>query len=979
MKGNWLVIGITIILSLLSIRQLSYSWYTNKVESEAKLLAAGDEIKEQIILDSLGNDTLNLGIIKYNYRDAKPKEIKLGLDLKGGISVILQVQVRDLLENMADNSRNPIFNEALDAADIAQRSQGDRAYVDVFFDEFERLRNEKGQPDLMLSSPDIFGNRQNADLIPFNSSDETVKSILRKDIDSKVETAFQVISSRINRFGVVEPIIQRLGGSADGRIQVEMPGEKNKDRIKNLLQSTAKLEFWKVVANNPQVNTFFGSINPSALGVGDRVDMSGIIHPAYEGNALFSVELKDTAFVNQIMNSENFKASMPPAIRNFKYAWANKPAQIKDPSIDGRFLSMYALSGDQNNNPLLPGDVIEQAAGERNANSISNEPVVTMKMNAEGARRWGKITEENVGNSIAIVLDDLVYSAPNINEKIAGGSSQISGNFTLTEAQDLANILQAGSLPASSKIVQLEEVGPSLGQEAIDSSLVSFIAVFLLILTWMIFYYSRAGVYADIALVVNLLLLLGLMVGLFGATLSLPGIAGIILTLGMAIDANIIINERVKDEMLHHNKSLKEAVRIAYTWKGAISAIVDSHVTSMITAAILLAIGKGPVKGFAITLLIGLTLSLFTAIFLTKYFTERRFANKKSTSFFTNITKNWFQGFNVDFMSKRKLFYSISTIACALCLVVIFGRGFDLGVDFMGGRTYTVRFEQPVSATDVRLSLEKTLVDDEGVSSAPTVKIFGPSNQVKITTKLKANQESTAVDDEIKHKVYEGVKPFLPDNMTYDDFESDKVANGLMSVVKVGPTIADSTTRASVIAVILALLSVGLYILIRFKWQFGAGLVVAAIHDVIIVLGIFALLHGILPFNLEIDQAFIAAILTVIGYSLNDTVIIFDRIREYLGLYPRMPFSTLINKATNSTLTRTMNTSISLFLVVLIIFIFGGETIKGFMFAMMIGVVVGTYSSIFIASQVMYDLTKNKISKEQDAVKGQTTAKVATA
>ena len=657
---------------------------------------------------------------------------------------------------------------------------------------------------------------------------------------------------------------------------------------------------------------------------------------------------------------------MPSGIRNFKYSWAQKPVQSRDANVNGNYLSLYALSGNQNNEPLLPGDVVVQASGERNMGTITNEPVVSMKMNAEGAQKWAKITEENVGKSIAIVLDNLVYSAPNINERIAGGSSQISGNFTLDEAKDLANILQAGSLPASSKIVQLEEVGPSLGQEAIDSSLISFIAVFALILIWMIFYYSRAGIYANIALTVNILFLLGLMVGLFGATLSLPGIAGIILTLGMAIDANILINERVKDEMLHHGKSLKEAVGIAYTWKGAVSAIFDSNVTTMLTAAILLFVGKGPVQGFAITLLIGLTCSMFTAIFLTKIFTDSRLEKGKSVAFYTSITKNWFQGFNFDFIAKRKMAYIISGGISLLFVIIIFVRGFDLGVDFQGGRTYTVRFEQPIGVNEARQGLEKTLLDDEGKSVAPTVKIFGPSNQIKITTKLKSNLESTEADEEVKQKIYEGVKAFLPNDMTYESFADDKTELGLLSVVKVGPTIASDTTRASIIAIILALIGVGLYILIRFKWQFGVGLVVSAIHDVIVILGLFALLHGFVPFNLEIDQAFIAAILTVIGYSINDTVIVFDRIREYLGLYPRMPLGELINKSTNSTLTRTMNTSISMFLVVLIIFLFGGETIKGFMFAMMVGVFVGTYSSIFIASQITHDLIKKRTNKALD-------------
>ena len=963
MRGKWLIASIAIILGILSVRQLSYTWYTNKVESEAQNLAK-DESHEQLILDSLSNDTLNLGIIKYNYRDAKNKELKLGLDLKGGISVILQVQVRDLLENLAEQSENPTFVEALDAADIKQRSQGNRAYVDIFFDEFDRLRQEKGESNLKYASADIFGNRHNAAFIEFNASDDKVKELIRKDIDAKIGTAFQVISSRINRFGVVEPIIQRLGGDADGRILVEMPGEKNKERIKNLLQSTAKLEFWKVEANNPQVQSYFSTLNPQSLGIQtDKTDLSSIIQPPYDGNSLFSVAIKDTAIMNKILHSKELKANMPAGIRNFKYYWSQKPTQSKDQNINGKFLSVYALSGDQTNEPLLPGDVVVQASGERNAGSITNEPVVSMKMNAEGAQKWAKITEENVGKSIAIVLDNLVYSAPNINEKIAGGSSQISGNFTLDEARDLANILQAGSLPASSKIVQLEEVGPSLGQEAINSSLISFIAVFILILAWMLFYYSRAGFYADIALTVNILFLLGLMVGLFGATLSLPGIAGIILTLGMAIDANILINERVKEEMLVNNKSLKEAVGIAYSWKGAVSAIVDSNVTTMLTAFILLFIGKGPVQGFAITLLIGLSVSMFTAIFLTKYFTDNRFEKKKNVAFFTPITKNWLQGFNIDFVSKSKKAYTLSAIVSVLCIVAIVVRGFDMGVDFQGGRTYTVRFDQAISANDVRQSLEKTLTDAEGKTVAPTVKIFGPSNQVKITTKLNANVESTEADNEVKQKVYEGVKQFLPKEMSYADFGDDKIDLGLMSVVKVGSTIADDTTRASILAVILALIGVGIYILIRFKWQFGLGLVIGALHDVLVILGLFAALHGLVPFNLEIDQAFIAAILTVIGYSINDTVIIFDRIREYMGLYPKMPFKELINKAHNTTLTRTLNTSISMILVVLIIFIFGGETIKGFMFAMLIGVIVGTYSSIFVAGQVVYDLTKKQMEK----------------
>lgn len=965
MRGKWLIAGIAIVLGILSVRQLSYTWYTNKIEHEIASLPKAQQ-ENQAITDSLKAQTLDLGIIKYEYEDAKQKELKLGLDLKGGISVILQVQVRDLLENLANNSQNPVFIEALNSADIKQRSQGNRAYVDVFFDEFERIRTEKNQT-LPYASPEVFGTRQNAEKILYNMSDEDVKEKLRDDINSKIETAYQVISSRINRFGVVEPVIQRLGGKADGRILVEMPGEKNKDRIKNLLQSTAKLEFWRVEAGRQDIVSFFHGLTPSKFGI-TQVESLQPIMQVSPSNSTFVVDTKDTAIVNKVLTSSLLKAEMPASIRGYKYFWGNKTMPIEKNAAKNTKLELYVLSGTPDGKPLLDGEAVKEARGERNAGSISNEPVVSMQMNSAGARDWGRITTElsakpgQAKESVAIVLDNLVYSAPSINEPIMGGSSQISGNFTLTEAQDLANILQAGSLPASSKIVQLEEVGPSLGQEAINSSLIAFGAVFALILIWMVFYYSRAGIYADIAVTINTLFLLGLMVGLLHATLSLPGIAGIILTLAIAIDANIIINERVKDE-LAHGKSLKEAVGIAYSWKGAISAIVDSHVTSILTAAILWIFGKGPVQGFATTLLIGLFCSLYTAIFLTKLFIDRRLDKGKPVQFYTNITKNWFQGLNIDFMAKRKMFYVISIIVSLACIATIFVRGFDMGVDFQGGRTYTVRFEKPVDSNEVRESIEKTLIDEEGNSSAPTVKIFGPSNQIKITTKYKSNQESTAVDNEIKQKIYEGVKPFLPAGMTYEKFSSDGTVIGIMSVVKVGPTIADDTTRASILAVVLALIAVGIYILIRFKWQFGVGIVVGALHDVIVILGLFAAFHGILPFNLEIDQAFIAAILTVIGYSINDSVIIFDRIREYLGMYPKMPFYELINKSTNNTLSRTINNSLSMFLVVLIIFIFGGETIKGFMFAMLIGVVVGTYSSIYISSQVMYDLTKDKHDK----------------
>ncbi len=961
MRGKWLIAGIAIILGFLCIRQLSYTWYSNKIESDAKKLSK-NAVDEQTVLDSLANDTLNLGIIQYNYRNAKEKELKLGLDLKGGINVILQVQVRDLLQNLANNSQNPVFTEALDAADITQRSQGGRAYVDIFYEEFEKIRQQKNLT-LPYASPEIFGTRQNAEKIKFNDTDEAVKETVKADIDAKIGTAYQVISSRIDQFGVVQPVVQRLGSRGDGRILVELPGVKDTERVKRLLQSTAKLEFWKVEAGRQDVVSFFHTLTPSKFGIADVQSLQPIMQIS-GSNSTFVVQTKDTAVVNKVLKSSLLKAEMPASIRNFKYYWSNKTMQLGKNSPSSNLLELYVLSGNADGNPLLGGDAVKEARGERNAGSISNEPIVSMQMTTSGARDWGRITTElsqkggQMRESVAIVLDHLVYSAPSINEPILGGNSQISGNFTLNEAQDLANILQAGSLPASAKIVQAEVVGPSLGQEAINSSLIAFVAVFVLILVWMIFYYSQAGVFANIALVLNILFLMGIMVSM-GATLSLPGIAGVILTIAMAIDANIIINERVKDE-LFQGKNIKQAVSIAYSWKGAISAIVDTNVTSILTAIILLVFGKGPVQGFATTLIIGLLLSMFTAIFLTRYFVEKRFEKGKDVSFYTSITKNWFQGMNIDFMSKRKMFYIISTIVTILCIASLAMRGLDLGIDFKGGRTYTVRFEQPINANDVAQSIEQTLVDENGTKYTPEVKIFGPSNQVKITTKYKSDEEATVVDDEIKQKIYDGVKQYLPANMTYEHFTEDGATIGILSSVKVGPTIASDITRDSIIAVILALLGVGLYILFRFKWQYGVGIVVGVAHDVVVILGLFSIFKGILPFNLEIDQAFIAAILTVIGYSLNDSVVIFDRIREYIGLHPKMPLYQLINTATNNTLSRTINNSISMFLVILIIFIFGGETIKGFMFAMLIGVIVGTYSSIYISSQVMYDLSKNK-------------------
>ena len=962
MRGRGLIAVFAIILGLLCIKQLSYTWYTNKVESDAKRLAT-KPADEQRVLDSLAQHPLDLGIIKYDYNDAKNKEVNLGLDLKGGINVILQVSERDLIENLAAGSEDPMLNTALDNADAAQKSNGNVPYVELFFKEFDKIKGST-----RYAAPQLFGNKANSDKIAFNATDDQVKEVIRKDIEAKVSTAYEVISSRINQFGVVEPVIQRLGDKGDGRILVELPGVSDTDRVKKLLQSTAKLEFWQAVRGDQTVLSYFPSINTEKYNVvnhttGKKYSNLGEVLQPVGSNASFMVNVADTAVVNRVLEDKAFMVTLPSNIRNYKYSWSNKAVEVAPGS---KMLELYALKGaNGTKEPLLTGDKVASATGERQAGSLANEPVVSMQMNQQGAQEWARITDElkpagpgQLGQGVAIVLDNLVYSAPNINDKISGGSSMISGNFTLDEAKDLANILQAGSLPASSKIVSAEVVGPSLGQEAINSSLIAFAAAFILVLVWMVFYYSRAGIYANVALIINLLFLLGFLVSL-KATVSLPGIAGIILTLVTGMDANILIYERVKEE-IRKGKSLRQAVDFAYSWKGAISAIFDANSTSFITALILFFFGKGPVVGFATTFMIGIFTSTFTAIFITRYFVEGKLAKGKSVPFYTNFTAHWLQNIHVDILKNRKFTYIFSIVITIASLVSIFTKGFDLGIEFQGGRTYTVRFDKDVDAAKMAEDLGEVFIY-EGEKLIPQVKTYGGNNQVKITTAYKADEDGTEVDDEIKAKLYTGLKNYLPANLSAKDFSEDNATIGLMSSAKVGPTIADDTTRASFIAVSLALVAIFFYLIIMFKrWQFSLSTILALAHDVVVVLGVFSFFKGMLPFNMEIDQAFIAAILTVIGYSMNDSIIILDRIRENLTVEKGHKLYDIINISTSETLSRTINTSISTFLIILIIFIFGGESIKGFMFAKLVGVVIGTFSSIFVASPLLYDMAGKK-------------------
>jgi SecD/SecF fusion protein len=639
---------------------------------------------------------------------------------------------------------------------------------------------------------------------------------------------------------------------------------------------------------------------------------------------------------------------LPSELANVKFSWG----KVNDKTPD--ITELYALKGNRDNEAPISGSVITNAT-----NTFDNlgKPAVSMQMNGKGSKLWEKMTGEvsQQGNAIAISLDNTVYSAPGVSKgAITGGSSEISGNFTIEETTDLANVLRAGKLPARAEILQSDVVGPSLGQEAIDNGIMSFIIGFSLVLLWMVFYYGKTGFYANLALLVNILFIFGALAS-FGAVLTLPGIAGIVLTIGMAVDANVIIFERAKEE-LDSGKTTEEAVNYAYTWKGAMSSIVDANITTFITALILFFLGTGPIKGFATTLLIGILTSLFTAIFVTRMFLDYSVSKGDKLAFSTNITKNWFKNLNFDFLGKRKIAYTISGILIALSLFSIFTKGLNKGVDFVGGRTYQVRFDQPVSAPEVA----KDLVVTFGSAEA---KVFGNDNQLKITTKYKVDEESEGVDKEVNVKLYESLKKYLPSELTYNDFvvSSDSKKVGIMQSSKVSGTISKDITSNSIWAVVISLLVVFLYLMVSFrKWQFGLGAVLAVAHDVIIVLGIFSFFYTILPFNMEIDQAFIAAILTVIGYSLNDTVIVFDRIREYLDYNSTSDFDGLVNKALNTTLSRTINTSATTLVVLVAIFIFGGETIRGFVFAILVGILVGTYSSLFVATPAMRDSMSNK-------------------
>jgi SecD/SecF fusion protein len=992
MQNKGLIRLFAILFGLVSLYQLSFSFFTSKVENEAKEYAKsrgnknnGRELAslEKKYLDSLNNlEVINLGISQFTYNDIKDKEMNLGLDLKGGINAILQISVKEVLISLSNDSKSLVFRQALKAADEAQKNNTDN-YLDLFFREFEIASGTSG---IKLSDPEIFGTKALREKINFNKTNDEVKEELQIEINSSINTAFEVLRSRIDKFGVTQPNIQRIGNS--GRIQIELPGAKDIDRVTKLVTSKAELQFWEVFSNAEVQNYFFSAnaivaemlkedITEETEETDNVNDIQSILNEVKDSTevqqkTLFTyltvnvaqseqqqsslvaqANVSDTAMVNKLLSDRKVISIRSNDIKNVKFLWDYKSNTTTDGS---EVIGLYAIKSNRNDIAPIQGDVITDAS---QVFDQLNNPQVSMAMNGRGSKLWEKLTGDNVGGFVAVVLDDFVYTAPTVNQAIIGGRTEISGgSMTIEEAQDIATVLKAGKLPAAARIIQAEVVGPSLGQESIDQSTRSFMLAILLVLAWMIIYYGRAGVYANVALIVNILFIFGILAS-FNAVLTLPGIAGIILTIGMSVDANVIIFERIK-EGLFKKKGLKQSVQEGFSVKGALSAIIDANITSLLTGIILYVFGTGPIKGFALTLIIGILTSLFTAVFITRLLIDGATEKGKNLTFNTSLSKGWFQNINIQFLRKRKIAYVISGAIILGGIASIASIGLKQGVDFKGGRSYVVRFDQKVNATEVSESLKEVF------ETAPEVKTYGSDSQLKITTVYKIEEEGNEVDEEVQTALYIGLKNYLSEETTYENFKpgfqkEGESTNSIMSYIKVEPTIADDIKTSAVYAVFGSLLIVFLYILLRFrKISFSLGAVIAVFHDVLIVLGIFSILYKFMPFDMEIGQSFIAAILTVVGYSLNDTVVIFDRIREFAGIHTKWAYSEVVDKALSSTLGRTINTSLTTLLVMLAIFTFGGDSIRGFMFALIIGVMVGTYSSLFVATPVMYDTSKRK-------------------
>lgn len=988
MQNKGIVRVLAIVLALVSLFYLSFSVVTGIYNKKAKEYAGGDKTLEYQYLDSLSSEKVYFG---YTLKECREKEINLGLDLKGGMNVTLEVSVVDILRALSGHNNSQEFTQALQLASERQKTNSQINFLDLFVKAFEEV-NPQGQ----LAS--IFSTMELKDKITLKSSNNEVVSVLKEEINGAISNSFNVLRSRIDRFGVVQPNIQRDNNNV-GRILIELPGVKEPERVRKLLQGSANLEFWETfdlteIVNNimeadrvlasmkvvtdsavtsevkEQAKTEIKSEQDSLIAAlksqEAKLDtlkaqeqfkkehplLSVLQIPGIEtgqfsrGPVIGYVHYKDTATVNSYFAQRAVKELMPA---NLGLRWTVKAIDKK-----GDVYQLIAIKTNRDNRAPLGGEVITDARADFSETSAYAN--VSMSMNSEGAKTWARMTKENIGKSIAIALDGYIYSFPTVNSEIPGGNSQITGNFTVEEAKDLANTLKSGKMPAPARIVQEDVVGPSLGQDAINKGLVSFVVAFIMVLLYMMFYYGVIpGLMADMALFANIFFLFGILAS-FSAVLTLPGIAGIVLTMGMAVDANVIIYERIREE-LRAGKSLKRSIEDGY--KGAISAIIDANLTTLITGIVLYVFGTGPIKGFANTLIIGIITSFISAVFLTRLLLEA-YANRKDAkelSFTTNTTKTWFQNTKFKFIDNRKYAYIFSSALIIISIISFATRGFSLGIDFSGGRNYVVRFAEPVKTQDVR-----DLLSDSFDGETVQVIAIGSESQVRISTKFKIDDQSDAVEDEITTRLYDGLQPLLKD-VSKEQFVEDNV----LSSQKVGPTIADDIKRAAVLAVIIAIVAIGLYILLRFRnISYSLGAVTGLVHNTVATLGMFSLFYSIMPFSMEIDQAFIAAILTVVGYSVNDTVIIFDRIREFVGLYPKRERKSVMNDSINATLGRTFNTSMTTILVLLVIFIFGGETIRGFIFAILFGVVIGTYSSIFIASPISYEVIKKKLKKDAE-------------
>ncbi len=960
MQGKGLITLVAIVLGLICLNELLPTWYAGKIEKQAIALAGKDPVKYQKEIARLSKDTLNLGFTKLYYSKAKEKEMKLGLDLKGGINVLLEINQRDLVNDLTNYSTNPVLLEALDKTDQAQKNST-KTYIEDFFTQFDAVNKAKGT-HLKLADPEIFGNT-NLSEIKFNSSDEEVKSILRRKISASVGSAYEVIRTRIDKMGVTQPNVQRVPGT--GRIAVEMPGIKDIDRVKKMLQTSAKLQFWEVQQVQEiypyleQLNAVI-ALKSDSLGVPKNTNFVNLMQlSSLRANGIGNVKLSDTAVVNKILNAKIAKEIRPANIKYTEFMWGYKPE-----ANDQDHLVLYAIRSNINHKAPVDGAVESARVNYDELGRV----VVDMQMDSKGSKDWKTLTGKNVDKPVAVTLDNVVYTAPNVMNEIPNGRTQISGNFSQQEAQDLVDVLGAGKLPASAKVVQAEVVGPSLGQESINSGMISFLIAFLVIIVYIIFYYGGAGVYAVIAMVINLFYIFGIMDSV-DATLTLPGIAGIVLSMAMAVDTNVIIYERTKEE-LFAGKNILEAYKDGF--KHALSAIIDGHLTTILTAVVLYFFGTGPIKGFAVTLIIGILMTFFTSVLLSRVMIFARLNKGKHLSVWTPPTKNLFRNVWIDFIGKRKYAYIISAVLTIASIVSISWQGFKYGIDFTGGRNFVIKFDKPVDANKVEEGLVKLFATEDGKNSAVEAKTYGLGNQLKISTDYLIDDESLKADQIIEEKLFQGLKQDLPANMTLQEFKTaDKDHAGIISSAKVGPTVADDIKTHGTLAVIAALGGIFLYILLRFnKWQFSLGAVAGLFHDAVIILGTYSLLYKYMPFNMEINQDFIAAILTVLGYSINDTVIIFDRIREYLREKKSLTLAGLFDDSISSTLGRTFNTSFTTILVILAIFIFGGDNLRGFMFALLIGIGFGTYSSIFIASAIAYDFLKGK--GKEEAVHGRT-------